>query len=112
MRPGGEDEGRPQKAPFEQTTCYAPLTMRILAPLLLAVLIAGCGESRPPLNELSRFDFAMAYAEAWSSQDPEELAAFYSEDGELIVNNGEPAIGRDGVEAKAASFMEAFRIWK
>ena len=82
--------------------------MRIFAPLLLALLIAGCGDSTPPLNELSRFDFATAYAEAWSSPDPEALAEFYSEDGELIVNQGEPAIGREGVEAKAREFMEAF----
>lgn len=79
-----------------------------LIPLLIAFLVAGCGDKRPPLNELSRFEFATAYAEAWSSQDPEELAEFYAEDGELIVNDGEPAIGREGIEAKAESFMKDF----
>ena len=52
--------------------------------------------------------FASEYAAAWSSQDPEALASFYAADGVLIVNGGEPAVGRAAVAAKARSFMEAF----
>jgi len=53
-------------------------------------------------------DFATRYAAAWSSRDPQQLAAFYSEVGSLSVNGGVPAIGREEVAAKAAAFMEAF----
>ena len=59
--------------------------------------------SRPELRE-----FAHRYASAWSSQDPALLASFYTEDGILQVNGGEPAIGRAAIEAKARGFMEAF----
>ncbi len=76
--------------------------------VLIAALIAGCGKPEEPLDGLSRFEFANLYAEAWSSQDPRRLASLYSEDGELIVNDGDPAIGREGVEEKAREFMEAF----
>lgn len=48
------------------------------------------------------------YAAAWSSQDPARLASFYSEEGSLSVNDGQPAIGRTAIAAKAQSFMSAF----
>lgn len=53
-------------------------------------------------------EFATAYAEAWSSQDPEALASFYSEDGVLQVNDGEPSVGRDAITQTVKSFMSAF----
>lgn len=56
----------------------------------------------------SHIDLATRYAAAWSSQDPAALAAFYAEDGQLRVNDGEPAVGRAAVEAKARDFMTAF----
>lgn len=52
--------------------------------------------------------FATDYAAAWSSQSPDALASFYAADGVLIVNGGEPAVGRAAVAAKARTFMEAF----
>ncbi len=76
--------------------------------LFLMTLLTACGDPRPPLNEISRFEFATLYAAAWSSQDPEDLASFYAEDGMLIVNKGEPAVGREAIEAKAEDFMKAF----
>ena len=53
-------------------------------------------------------DFAKRYAAAWSSQDPELLASFYADSGTLTVNDGEPAVGREAIAAKAREFMEAF----
>jgi len=32
--------------------------------------------------------FAVCYAKAWCSQDPESVAAFYAEPGSLSVNGG------------------------
>ena len=52
--------------------------------------------------------FAIGYAAAWSSQDPDKLAAHYAEDGLIIVNRGKPSIGRKGIAAKAAGFMKSF----
>jgi uncharacterized protein (TIGR02246 family) len=53
-------------------------------------------------------DFATRYAAAWSSQDPARFASFYSENGSLRINDGEPSIGRDAVERTAREFMTAF----
>lgn len=53
-------------------------------------------------------DFATRYAAAWSSKSPDSLAAFYTDDGTLTVNDGAPAVGRDAVRATVASFMTAF----
>ncbi len=53
-------------------------------------------------------DFATRYAAAWSSQDPEALASFYEPAGSLAVNDGEPALGRKAIAAKAGDFMTAF----
>ncbi|MDH3628757.1 MAG: nuclear transport factor 2 family protein [Acidobacteriota bacterium] len=53
-------------------------------------------------------NFATRYAAAWSSQNPENLASFYVEEGSLTVNAGDPAVGRTAIAAKARGFMEAF----
>lgn len=53
-------------------------------------------------------DFARDYAKAWSSQNPERVAAFYRPNGRLTVNGGEPAIGPAAIADVARSFMEAF----
>ncbi len=53
-------------------------------------------------------DFATRYAAAWSSQNPDSLAACYGEAGSLRVNAAEPAVGRAAIAAKARDFMTAF----
>lgn len=78
-----------------------------LVVLALATLNA-CTTRMEPMNRSDLIDLATRYAAAWSGQDPEALASFYTEDGSLRVNDGDPAIGRDAIAAKAGSFMEAF----
>ena len=53
-------------------------------------------------------DFATRYTAAWCSQDPTRVAAFFSPDGSLSVNNGPPAVGRAEITELARSFMTAF----
>lgn len=53
-------------------------------------------------------DFANRYAAAWSSRNPDALAAFYAEDGMLQVNDAVPAVGRDAVRGTAEAFMTGF----
>ena len=53
-------------------------------------------------------EFAVRYAAAWSGRNPEELASFYTEDGSLRVNSGDPAVGRAAIAATAREFMEGF----
>lgn len=65
----------------------------------------GLESTHPPLETIA---LATRYAAAWSSQEPERLAAFYAVDGSLRVNDGAPSVGREAVEAKAAVFMSAY----
>jgi len=84
-----------------------PLANRQVAALLLsATLLVACGSGNSDDDGLA--DFATRYAEAWSGRDPAALAAFYAEDGILVINNGAPSVGRGAVEATAAAFMAAF----
>ena len=53
-------------------------------------------------------DFAERYTAAWCSQNPENVAAFYSANGSLSVNREAPAVGREAITAVAQSFMAAF----
>jgi uncharacterized protein (TIGR02246 family) len=53
-------------------------------------------------------DMAQRYTEAWCSQDPESVAAFFSPNGSLRVNNDDPAFGRDAITEVARHFMTAF----
>ncbi|HET9000195.1 MAG TPA: ester cyclase [bacterium] len=53
-------------------------------------------------------DFALRYTAAWCSQDPASVAAFYSTDGSLSINEGAPATGRSAITEVAQAFMTAF----
>jgi len=53
-------------------------------------------------------EFAKRYAKAWSSRDPESVAAFYLPDGSLTVNAGRPAVGHAAIAEVARGFMTAF----
>lgn len=74
--------------------------------LALVCIVAGnidAGGEIPDMN-----DFAERYAAAWCGQDPAVVAAFFSEDGSLTINGGEPAAGREAIAAAARSYMTAF----
>lgn len=53
-------------------------------------------------------EFAARYAEAWCSQRPESVAAFFAEDASLRVNADAPAVGRAAITEVARGFMTAF----
>ena len=53
-------------------------------------------------------NLAERYTAAWCSQNPESVAAFYSDQGSLRVNDGAPAVGREAIAEVAQSFMTAF----
>jgi hypothetical protein len=58
------------------------------------------------MNDLAELTkFATRYAEAWCSQNPESVAAFFAENGSLSVNDGPPAVGRAAIAEVARGFM-------
>lgn len=52
-------------------------------------------------------EFADQYTAAWNSQTPDNVSAFFAEDGSLYVN-GSPANGREAIAAVARDFMSGF----
>lgn len=50
-------------------------------------------------------DFAARYAKAWCSQNPENVATLFAENGSLMVNNNTPAVGRAAIAEVALGFM-------
>ncbi len=52
--------------------------------------------------------FAKRYAEAWCSQDPDKVAAFFVERGSISINDGPPAVGRAAIAREAQAFMTTF----
>ena len=53
-------------------------------------------------------DLARRYTAAWCSQDPATVAAFFSANGSLRVNDSDPAVGRSAITEVARGFMAAF----
>lgn len=53
-------------------------------------------------------EFGERYAKAWRSQDPDNVARFFSEAGSLSVNDGAPAVGREAIAQVARGFMTDF----
>jgi steroid delta-isomerase-like uncharacterized protein len=61
------------------------------------------------MNDLAQVTaFAKRYAEAWCSQDPEKVAAFFAERCSISINNGPPAVGRAAIAAEARGFMRTY----
>src|SRR6266851_3454227 len=54
------------------------------------------------------WELVLRASKAWSSQDPEGMAACYEETASLTINRGKPSTGRVELAATAASYMEAF----
>jgi uncharacterized protein (TIGR02246 family) len=48
------------------------------------------------------------YAAAWSSKSPAAVAAFYAQDGQIVVNNGAPSVGHKAIAEMATGFYTAF----
>lgn len=48
---------------------------------------------------------AEGYTNAWNSGRPEAVASFFSSEGMITINGGEPWRGREGVSAMAAGFF-------
>lgn len=49
-------------------------------------------------------DLARKYTDAWNSKVPENVASFHAPTSSIIINNGEPSEGHDGLTAMAAGF--------
>ena len=75
---------------------------------LSLLVLAACQQDNAVMNTAELTDFATRYADAWSGQNPAEFASFYAENGSLRINDDQPSIGRDAIEAKAREFMAAF----
>jgi len=61
------------------------------------------------MNDLADLTkFATRYADAWCSQNPESVAAFFAERGSISINNGPPAVGRAAIAEEARGFMTTF----
>jgi len=58
------------------------------------------------MNDLTKF--AKRYASAWCSQKPDNVSAFYAENGSLSVNDAAPAVGREAIGEVAEGFMRDF----
>jgi len=48
---------------------------------------------------------AEAYTAAWNSGSTQAVAEFYAQDGQIVINRGEPWEGRTGVAEMAAAFL-------
>ena len=61
------------------------------------------------MNDLAKLTmFAKRYAEAWCSQTPKNVAAFFAENSSLTVNDGPPAVGRAAIADEAQGLMTTF----
>jgi uncharacterized protein (TIGR02246 family) len=83
---------------------------RRFAPLVAVVILglAACETDSPMMTAEELNAFGTRYAAAWSSQNPDELASFYSGNGMLVVNDGTPSVGREAIAATAEAYMSAF----
>ena len=53
-------------------------------------------------------EMAEAYAAAWCSGDPVAVASFYTEDGKITINRGDPHVGRAALIEMIQGFYGEF----
>lgn len=83
----------------------------ILTAFFLFVILASCknkNESTDTSKQNKLQEFGENYNASWNSQNPNNVASFFAEDGVLIVNKGIPIIGRKDITIFAGDFMTAF----
>src|SRR3954447_12871273 len=71
------------------------------------VCLTACTPKETPMPRGDLMSFATRYAAAWSGKDPVAFAAFYDENGSLIVN-GSASVGRAAITETARAYMAAF----
>ncbi len=59
-------------------------------------------------SDRSLADMAQDYAAAWCSKDPQAVASFYAEDGQIQINRGDILKGRAAIAEMAAGFYGEF----
>ena len=60
------------------------------------------------MNAEQLHDFATRYTEAWCSHDASQPASFFTEDGSIAVNGGDPYVGRSSIAELVQSFYDGF----
>ena len=58
---------------------------------------------RPDPKDIARL--AHHYTAAWNSKSPHAVASFFAEDGAIVINRGEPWVGRERIAEMAAGFF-------
>jgi uncharacterized protein (TIGR02246 family) len=53
-------------------------------------------------------DTAVGYTAAWSSGDPQAVASYYAENGQISINGGDALVGRQAITDMAAGFYSEF----
>jgi len=53
-------------------------------------------------------EFAVRYTAAWCSHNAASVAALYSPNGSLSINEAAPSVGRGAIEVAVQEFMTAF----
>lgn len=91
---------------FRRTHVLTMLMVFSLTAYLL--LISGFTSRESKMDTHKLMEFATQYTQAWCSQDPARVAAFFAENGSLQVNDGAPAVGRAAITEVAQGFMTAF----
>ena len=87
--------------------CCLGLWRRAALPKQYALMeLASVPGSTSPSRAI--WELVLRASKAWSSQDPEGMAACYEETASLTINGGTPSTGRVELAATAASYMEAF----
>ena len=57
-----------------------------------------------PLSAEAVTKMAQDYTAAWNSKSADAVASYYAEDGEIVINRGDPWKGRSSVAEMAAGF--------
>ena len=63
---------------------------QFLIGICVAMVLANCSRNKPVNDPAELRKSAQRYAEAWRSQDPEKVAAFYAKNGAISLNGAPP----------------------
>src|SRR5262245_41318973 len=90
---------------FTQRSVRTTRTVAAMGATLVS--LTACTPKENPMSHGDLTSFATQYAAAWSGKDPVAFAAFYDENGSLIVN-GSASVGRAAITETAGALHGSF----
>ncbi len=74
--------------------------------VVVSLAVPGTATGQAPADSVTLLNYVEEYQTVWNTRDPARVAAFFTEDADLVMGNQPPAEGRDAIEGWWRAYFE------